>query len=191
MSGLEPEVGPDGRSRPRYGEYATPEEQQARMQQPQASAPTAPAAPPVAPPAPIVAHGEGARRGRPRTWDRVITFVLLAYGLFTVLSSIPTATNYATFASTFLEIFGVTQSLSDPSVGAAWGLAAALVLGVGWIVAFGLSWLSLRAGRVTFWIPLVLGIVCNIVSSLLLMVPLMTDQAVWTALQDAVVGQAR
>lgn len=188
MSGLEPETGPDGRVRPKYGEYATPEEQRARIRQPDAVVLPAPATPPVAP---IVSPGAASRRGRPRTWDRVLTVALLCYGLFTVFSSIPTATNYASFASTFLEIFGVTQSLADPSVGAAWGLAAALVLGIGWIAAFGLSWLSLRAGRVTFWIPLVVGIVCNVASSILLMVPLMTDQAVWAALQDAVVGQPR
>jgi energy-converting hydrogenase Eha subunit C len=37
MSDFAPETGPDGRPRPRYGEYATPEEQRARIAQPDAT----------------------------------------------------------------------------------------------------------------------------------------------------------
>jgi hypothetical protein len=114
----------------------------------------------------------------------MITFALLGYGLFTVLGSIPAAADYPQFAATFLGVFGVDQTLSDPAGARGWGLAAALVMGIGWLVTFALSWVNLRAGRITFWIPLVGGVVVNMVASLLLIVPLMTDSAVWNALQD-------
>lgn len=184
------------RPRPQYGEYATPEEQRARIRQPEASAALedgrSPSAPidqraPVDPviPGPVA----GTRPAtRPRFVDRVITFALLGYGLFTVLGSIPAATDYTQFATTFLQVFGVDQALSDPASARGWGLAAALVLGIGWVATLGLSWISLRAGRISFWIPLVGGVVFNLVSSVLLVAPLMADPAVWSALQDALVG---
>ncbi|WP_159501033.1 DUF6264 family protein [Microbacterium sp. 18062] len=180
------------RPRPQYGEYATPEEQRARIRQPDASAALEDGRSPSAPidqRAPVDPVIPGPVAGtRPRFVDRVITFALLGYGLFTVLGSIPAATDYTQFATTFLEVFGVDQALSDPAGARGWGLAAALVLGIGWVATLGLSWISLRARRVTFWIPLVGGIVVNLVSSVLLVAPLMADPAVWSALQDALLG---
>jgi hypothetical protein len=183
------------RPRPQYGEYATPEEQRARIRQPAASealsagqtpaaaavpGPAAPVAPPTAVAAPVVP--------RRRYVDRVITFALLAYGLITVLGSIPASTDYPQFAATFFEMLGVDATLSDPAAGRGWGLAAALVLGLGWLLTLALSWWNVRAGRLSFWIPLVGGLVFNMVSSLLLVVPLMTDPAVWNALQGSLLG---
>jgi len=186
-----PELGPDGRPRPKYGEYATPEEQRARIQQPAVTdalsggiAPeqAQPTPPPAAPP---VAGVPAVRRGS--MFDRVVTIALLAYGLFTVLTTIPAVADYSAFADVFLGQLGVDVALSDPGSARGWVLAANLVLGVGWVATAAVSWLNLRAGRITFWIPLVAGIVCTMLSSVLLIMPLMSDPAVWTALQDAVV----
>ena len=179
------------RPRPQYGEYATPEEQRARIRQPEPVAVTPPPPTPVAPAAVAAQPGRmGAPAApRPRFADRIVTFGLLGYGLFTVLGSIPAAADYGQFAANFLAMFGVDQALSDPAGARGWGLAAALVLGVGWVVTLGLSWMSVRAGRISFWIPLVGGVVCNMVSSALLVAPLMSDPAVWTALQDALTAR--
>lgn len=192
MSDYAPETGPDGRPRPKFGEYATPEEQRARIRQPDASAALSsgqapdevPPRSPAPGPAPVV------RRGRGRTIDRVATGVLLGYGLFIVLTSIPTVVDYSGFVSTFLSTLGVSASLADPGAGRGWAIAAALVLGIGWLAAVALSLANLRAGRITFWIPLVAGVVCNLVSSTLLIIPLVSDHAVWSAIEGALLGTA-
>lgn len=177
----------DPRPRPRYGEYATPEEQRARIRVPDPALmdPVPPAAPEQASvPAPVPAASAGPAPGRRpgRVWDRVLTWALLGYGLFTVLSSVTALMDYGAFAATFLEILGVDAELADPSAGAGWGIGAAVVLALGWVLTAVLSWFSLRAGRISFWIPLVGGMVFNFASGMLLLVPIMSDPAVWDAL---------
>lgn len=188
---------PDRPERPAYGEYATPEEQRARIQQPDATAalssgqsldtPT-PSAPPRHPgvPAPVVppASDPATPVRRPRTLDRVATFGLLGYGLFNVLTSIPAFTDYDTYANTLLGLMGVDAEFVGGGRG--WGLAAALVLGLGWLLTATVTWRHLRRGRVTWWIPLVGGVVFTLTASVLLMVPLFTDPTIWSALVNTV-----
>ncbi|MDO8382375.1 MAG: DUF6264 family protein [Microbacterium sp.] len=201
---------PDRPARPEYGEYATPEEQRARIQQPDAThalssgqsldAPAAPV-PPAPPygsasttppalsagaPAPVVPEASGPARPvrRPRTVDRIATFALLGYGLFNVLTSIPAFTEYSTYANTLLDIMGVDAEFSGGGRG--WGLAAAFVLGLGWLLTATLTWLNLRRGRITWWIPLVGGVVFTLTASVLLMVPLFSDPTIWNALVGSV-----
>ncbi|WP_460775062.1 DUF6264 family protein [Microbacterium sp. GXF7504] len=191
-----PEIGPDGRPRPKYGEYATPEEQRARIKEPAVSealsAGVTPAEVAAVPPAPVApaagaqsVAAASARRGS--VLDRVITIALLAYGLFTVLTTIPAVADYAAFADTLLATMGAEATLSDPGAARGWVLASNLILGVGWVATAALSWLNLRAGRVSFWIPLTAGIVFTMISSVLLIMPLMTDPAVWSAIQSVAV----
>ncbi|MFT4306444.1 MAG: DUF6264 family protein, partial [Microbacterium sp.] len=118
----------------------------------------------------------------------ILTLGLLGYGLFTVLTTIPTVADYGTFAANLLSTLGVDASLADPSAGRGWGIAASLVLGVGWIAAAAASWLSLRARHVSFWIPLAAGVLCNVISSMLLVVPLIADPTVWAALEHTFAG---
>lgn len=189
---------PDRPERPAYGEYATPEEQRARIQQPDATAALSSgqsldASPATAPPtaavsasapvAPPTSDSATAVR-RPRTLDRIVTFGLLGYGLFNVLTSIPAFTDYATYANTLLGLMGVDAEFVGGGRG--WGLAAALVLGLGWLLTATITWRNLRRGRVTWWIPLVGGIVFTLTASVLLMVPLFTDPAIWNALVTTV-----
>ncbi len=183
MSDATPTSTGDPRPRPQYGEYATPEEQRARIAgplppelegQPAASEP-APAQEP-APPA-DAGTDEGTTESAPRRRfvDRLVTYILLGYGLATVITSIPTLTAYSDYAATMFELLGVDAELADPAAGRPWGLAAALVLGLGWIATAALSWMSLRRRRVTWWIPVVGGILVNLVSSILMLVPLLAD----------------
>lgn len=190
MSDYAPETGPDGRPRPKFGEYATPEEQRARIQQPDAPAALSSGQAPDELPPRSPAPAPAAPRKRGRTIDRIATGVLLGYGLFIVLTSIPTVVDYSGFVSTFLSTLGVSASLADPAAGRGWAIAAALVLGIGWLAAVALSLANLRAGRITFWIPLVAGVVCNLVSSTLLIIPLVSDHAVWSAIEGALLGTA-
>ncbi|NNH05371.1 DUF6264 family protein, partial [Microbacterium ulmi] len=128
------------------------------------------------------------RRARPRTADRFATLALLVYGLITVVTAFPALVEYVGYAHTLLSALGVDAQLSDPAGARAWGVAAAIVLAVGWLATAALSFVSLRAGRLTWWIPLVAGVVFNTVSALLLLMPLVMDAAVWEALQSAIGG---
>lgn len=182
------------RPRPQYGEYATAEEQRARIRQPDAThaletGPPVMAAAEPAPAAPIAVGAAGAAGAppRPRTVDRIVTVALLAYGLFTVLSSFPAFLDYGAYAQAMFAVMGVDAELADPAAGRPWGIAAAVVLAVGWIATALLSWWSLRRGRVTWWIPLVAGVVFTFAAGMLMVVPLMNDPAVW----DALVGSLR
>lgn len=191
MSDDAPETGPDGRERPRYGEYATPEEQRARIRQPDVTwaletgegTTAAPASAPVAPAAAVPVPADPAK---PRTVDRIATAALLAYGLFTVITSAPRFADYTEFADIVLQAMGVDATLSDPAGARAWGIAAAAVLVLGWVAAALWSWTRLRAGRLAWWIPLVAGVVVNVVASVFMVVPLMTDPAVLDAITTVV-----
>ncbi len=197
MSGYGPEPGPDGRLRPRYGEYATPDEQRAHIREPQHAPQHAPQHDPVAGPHPAVAvpagrpspaaasaqHPAVAAVRSGHTADRIATFALLGYGLFTVVSAVPAYLDYAAYVKTFLGMIGVDAQLADPAAARGWGIAAAAVLVVGWLVTAIVSWRRLRSGRLTWWVPVVAGAVCMMVSGVLLTVPLTNDPAVWQAVQ--------
>lgn len=176
MSDARGDVPPSAGQRPpvpQFGEYATPEEQQRRIQATARPAPPSPAAAPV--PAPAAARpGLGV--------DRIITIGLLVYGLISTLTSIPQMADYAAYAENLLRMMGIDAALSDPAGARGWGVAAAIVTGLGWIVTAALSYLRMRAGRLAFWVPLVGAIVFLAISGVLLAVPLVSDPAIVDAL---------
>ncbi|MCR2812151.1 DUF6264 family protein [Microbacterium sp. zg.Y1090] len=189
----------DPRPRPQYGEYATPEEQRARIAQPDAtdalSSGVAPqagmhdASQPRGGSAPFPAEPATSAVARPtRMADRVITLALLAYGLVTVLVAAPQMLDVGAFAQTMFQTLGVDAQLADPESGRGWGVAAATALAGGWVLTAWLSWRSLAARRLTWWIPLVGGILFNFVSGTLMVIPIMNDPAAWEALQRTVSG---
>lgn len=177
------------RSRPQYGEYATPEEQRARIQQPapwqlEAVAPVmTDAVDPGIPSDPPVAAEK-----RQRPVDRIITFALLAYGLVNVISSVPAFLDYGAYAETILAAIGAEAEVSDPAGGRAWGIAAVIVLTIGWCATAVVSVWSMRAGRLTWWIPLVGGVVFIFLAGALMTIPLMNDPAVWQAVFESAGG---
>ncbi|QKJ19068.1 DUF6264 family protein [Microbacterium hominis] len=184
----------DPRPRPQYGEYATPEEQRARIQQPDvtaaldtgqvadAAAPVAAQVPAPAPAPAVVDEPPAPVRSRGRSVDRIATFALLAYGLINVVTSVPAFLDYFAYADLMFQTLGVDAVLSDPAGARGWGIAAAGVLAIGWMLVAWLSVASLRRGRLSWWIPLVGGVVFTVVAGMLMVVPLMTDPAVWAAL---------
>jgi hypothetical protein len=176
---------PDSPPRPQYGEYATPEEQKARIRQPDVTESLAAgrmAAPETVPPRTGASAVPTTAEHPVRRFDRIITFALLAYGLVTVITSIPAFADYGTYTDFVFEFMGIDAQLADPAAGRPWGIAAALVLAVGWLATAALSWWSVRRGRLTWWIPVVGGVVSMTVASFLLLVPMMGDQAVWDAI---------
>ena len=182
------------RPRPQYGEYATPEEQRARIAALGGAAPHpdvvepavvpgAPAGPPAGSGAPVHRHPEAPRptttAARPtRLADRVISVALLAYGLVTVLGAIPQLIDFVGFANTWMDMAGIEATLADPAAGRAWGIAAAIFYSVGWLATAMLTWWSLSRRRLSWWIPLVGAIVTFIIVSLLLAAPLLSDPGV-------------
>jgi hypothetical protein len=173
--------------RPQYGEYATPEEQRARIRQPDAA--MTPAAETVAqPPVTSAARAASAPAFEPRSrmTDRIVTFALLAYGFVNLITTFPALVDYSGYADTVFNMMGVDVELSDPAAGRPWGIAAALVLAIGWVITALVSWWSLRRGRRTWWIPVVGAIVFTVASGTLMLVPLMSDPAVWDVLVGSV-----
>ncbi|WP_341998304.1 DUF6264 family protein [Microbacterium sp. LWH7-1.2] len=184
MSDANAEPDPHSRPRPQYGEYATPEEQRARIQEP------APWQEPVAPimtdaPAGSIPSAPVVAETRQHPVDRIITFALLAYGLVNVITSVPAFLDYGTYAETMLGLMGVDAQLSDPAAGKPWAIAAALVLAIGWCLTTTLSVWNMRRSRVSWWIPLAGGIVFSLKAGALMVAPLTNDPAVWQALLDS------
>lgn len=184
----------DPRPRPQYGEYATPEEQRAHIRQPEVSRAldtTAPEDVPVSdpadlPPVPVTAAPEGRPAPRTRTVDRIVTFALLAYGLINVVSTVPTFLDYSAYADMMFTLLGVDAELADPAAGRPWGIAAAFVMSLGWLLTAALSWWSMRRGRLSWWIPIVAGVVFVFAAGTLMVIPLMSDPAAWDALLDSI-----
>ena len=171
--------------RPQYGEYATPEEQRARIRQPDAATVQAHEPAVAAAPVPTPAAASGAAPAvepRRRMIDRIVTFALLAYGLVNLVTTFPALLDYGSYADTIFKLMGVDVELSDPAAGRPWGIAAALVLAIGWAITALVSWWSLRRGRRTWWIPVVGAIVFTVISAAIMLVPLMSDPAVWDVL---------
>lgn len=182
----------DVRPRPQYGEYATPEEQRARIRQPDMTRlletgqdPDAldAAAPADSPSGAARPADPSVRRGR--FADRVATIALLIYGLVYIVTGIPAMLDYDSYVGTVLQVLGVDGRLSDPSAGQPWAIAAALVLAIGWMLTAWVSWRRLARDRVTWWIPLVAGIAFAFVSSILLMIPIVSDPTLWNAILDS------
>lgn len=180
----------DPRPRPQYGEYATPEEQRARIKQPDVGLVYEPAPVPEdapLPPAPTRSRPPApAATGRGRQVDRIVTFALLAYGLVNVISAFPALVDFASYTETMFDILGIDATLADPAAGRPWGIASAIVLALGWVITAVVSWWSLRRGRLTWWIPLAGGAVFIFASSMLALVPLMNDPAVWQAMVGSI-----
>lgn len=180
---------------PRYGEYASPDEQRARIQQPAfetlppppGTVPPAAAVPPLAPsgqfggPSPFAQAAASPRR----RIDLFATIGLLVYGLFTVLTSTPRLLDPAEYSATLFAALGIESGLSDPAAALPWGICAVLVLVFGWLATAGLSMRRLRAGRIAFWVPIVGGVVFNLIAAVLMTVAIFNDPGVWSALQTA------
>ncbi|HXH36870.1 MAG TPA: DUF6264 family protein [Plantibacter sp.] len=187
------------RPRPQFGEYASPEEQRARIAEPVDEqraeelgiAPVVPidAKPEPTlreqtrqapqPPAPDgssspVALPPGGRR--PVTGDRLATSILLGLGLIGLIVTMPNLLDLPGLIRPALVQLGVSGYSSDGLASAMGILALGLQIAI-WIAAVLLSSRSLRAGRLTFWIPLVAGVVANIVVVICLAIAMGTDPA--------------
>lgn len=192
MSDVEPRTPADEvRPRPQYGEYATPEEQRARIQRPEVTealeAGVAPQPKPVveqrasSKPAPMpVPTTRGGRI------DRIVTFGLLVYGLFSVVTTIIQLLNFPEYANNFARVFRVDATFTNLTAGYLWGAAAAAVTGIGWLLTALFTWRSMKRGRISFWIPIVGALISTIIAAVLSLIGMSSDPQFLSAVMGSV-----
>ncbi|WJS89756.1 DUF6264 family protein [Microbacterium testaceum] len=192
MSDTDPRTPSDeARPRPQYGEYATPEEQRARIRRPEVTealeAGVAPQPEPVAlsssaaKPAPMpVPTTRGGQI------DRIVTFGLLIYGLFSVVTSIIQLLNFPEYANNFARVFRVDATFTNLTAGYLWGAAAAAVTGIGWLLTATFTWRSMKRGRISFWIPIVGALISTIIAAVLSLIGMSSDPQFLSAVMGSV-----
>jgi len=158
------------RQAPRYGEYATPEEV-AEIRGADAP-PLVPVEPPPPPPIGRPMPGpppEGQRR--PTGWDGILTVGLLAFGAYNVLSGVVGFFDMRAFLSEVARAGGAGD-LDAP----AGSQPVGYVLAAAWVLLFAVSvvWSMrrLRHGRIAFWVPLLVGFVAIVGTSVVVLVVL-------------------
>lgn len=177
----------DERPRPQYGEYATPEEQRARIQQPAAgealSSGISPDAPSVIhPAAPIATTPVGAAPAvpmarAPRTWDRMLTILMLSLGAVNVLFSVVSYLNLSDSLAAAFTYAGITGEFTNFDSARTWGVISAVVLVVGFAATVFFAVRRLRRGRLTWWVPIVGAVITFAAVLVCFSVPLATDPA--------------
>lgn len=177
------------RPRPQYGEYATPEEQRARIQRPEVTeALDAGVAPQPEQPVPTAAPAPATRPGglRGPLWDRIITGALLAYGLVSTVSTIVQLLDFPRYAESAATILGVDATYTNLQAGYVWGAAAAFVYGVGWLATTVLTWRRLKRGRIAFWIPIAGFVATALIAGVCVTLALVGDQQFMSAIIGSV-----
>ncbi|WP_404433676.1 DUF6264 family protein [Microbacterium lacus] len=174
--------GSDSRRRPAYGEYATAEEQRARIQQPAITEALDHGLPPGAAVAPSEQPVAAAsvRETPARTVDRLITAVLLGIGFVNVVVSVQSffdVTSTFTRAMETMGIPGEFTNVSGPTGAAVWGAVAGISMVIGYVLTALVSWRRVRGGRRAWWIPLVGAVITYVVVTACLTVPVMADPA--------------
>lgn len=184
----------DPRPAPQYGEYATPEEQRARIRLPDATgrletghAPVQPAPQPWGPPAPQAAppaqpwapprSGAQASAAGARPGDRLATMILLGVGLVYVLLSSVSLFDLPDALTQAMHTLGVPGEFTNVDSARLWGIVAAVVLLVGYAGTAAIALRRLRRGRLSWWIPLVGAVVTFAVVYGLMTIPILGDPA--------------
>ncbi|KQR66491.1 DUF6264 family protein [Frigoribacterium sp. Leaf172] len=183
-----PAAARDERPRPRYGEYApegwvnpvAPVESSTESSAPstaqQGPSPAVRSDAPAAgtwgaPPRPAVNDSTGGRR-----FDRVATFVLLGIGLYSVVSNVVMASS---FSSALLSAMSGAGYSTDAFTSQDALQRVGVIIAVSTVAAFAVTLIwSLRrlaARKVTFWVPLSIGVVMSIVQMVLVLGVLFGD----------------
>jgi len=106
-----------------------------------------------------------------------VTWALLAYGAVNVVLSIASFLDLAGVADMTYRVMGIPGSFTDTAAAHGWGIAAAIVLVLGYALTAWLALRTMRRGRRSWWIPVVGAVATTIVVSVCVSVPLMTDPA--------------
>ncbi|WP_440711195.1 DUF6264 family protein [Herbiconiux sp. YIM B11900] len=186
----------DERPKPKYGELA-PEGwvwQPPKDAVPEVGTPAAPAAqtPPAAPVVPstrpVDAGVPGSANVAPgavpaRRGDRIATLILLAAGLLATVNMVTSFLTLPSVMQQFMDLQGIAGVYSgDATASSAGAVGAAVLLAVYALTAL-VSVQRLRAGKLTFFVPIigaVLGLLINIV---VVVVALLADPSILAAMQ--------
>jgi hypothetical protein len=169
----------EARERPEYGEYATPEEQAEAMGTP--TAPFVEAA--IVEPAALAEASAAIVTPQPRRWDLVLTIALVVLGAYGVFNGFASNADLAYSITQAYTALGYDGQFPDIERANAVGLTLNIVQPILLALAVLLSGLSLRRGRVTFYIPLAAGVLSTIVSGILLMTLIYSDPGFWAFAQ--------
>ncbi len=186
---------PDPRPRPRYGEYATPEQQRASIKAPEKNPHYAP--PPVADaahdaPAGVAPHlGTPSPTDRPvaavlrHPFDRAVTIALLVLGLYNVITTMIGRGSIAAQIDQAYRSMGLAGDYAvTPLTGTVADVIAIASL-VLWVIAAALAGWFIVRGRVAFWIPLVAGVVAGVLSAVGYLILFLHDPAFVAYVQQA------
>jgi hypothetical protein len=111
-----------------------------------------------------------------RRWDRILTSALLALAVLNVLTGIPAMLDLPETLSTYYRTFGM-GSYTSVALASGVGIAINVSQVVLLIVTVLLTTASLRAHRISFWIPLTAGVISTILISVLFSVAMSGDPA--------------
>ncbi len=160
------------RPRPAYGEYATPEEQRARMGLPEQAASVEPDPVPAAP----TATPPAVRASRSPA-DRTITLVLLVMGAVNVIFSAPGLFSVGASLALTYDAAGIPGEFTNTQAADTWGSIAGVVLIAGYLITALAAWRRLQTGKLSWWVPVVGAVVCYAIVVACLMVPIAGDPA--------------
>jgi hypothetical protein len=182
-----PRSAPAPRPRPQFGELATPDEQRAAIAVP----------PDVAAPESVPVAETPKRQAAPQSLadqtstadgmvkapaDRFVSWALLGLGLFNILTTsaalidLPGAIDQF-FAADDLDPYGPV------TIGRALGIGALVVTVLLWILALVLVQRRVNAGKISWWIPVVAGVVASIVVLVCVGGAMMIDPSVFDYIQ--------
>jgi len=142
------------RPAPRYGEYATPEEVAAAR----GPLPVEPSDPVSRLAAPIPASAPSRRTPppSPRRTNNLVTTLLLIFGIWNTLGSIPSYLDFDAALSQAFEILGYGP-VAFGAVAHTAGIVLLVVSSLVLVVAIGVSFRLMRDGRRSVWVPLAAG----------------------------------
>jgi hypothetical protein len=111
-----------------------------------------------------------------RPWDRGVTAALLAFGAYSVVSSIPGLIGFSGIMTELYSTAGYGEYTNTPLADGV-GVAIIVAQSVLFIATVWLSVRRLRAGRVAFFVPLAGGAIAGVVIFALLIVAMAGDPA--------------
>jgi len=143
------------------------------------SAPDAPARPAPGAPAPVPVAGTQ----RPRTADRVITIVLLVLGAYGALNSGFSLLNMHAQIAEAAAILGLEDFTVAEGITTLGTVGAIIILAL-YAVVLIFSVQRLRAGKLTFWVPLSAGVLSVIVVMVFVMIGFTQSPELMQAMSD-------
>jgi uncharacterized protein DUF6264 len=161
--------------RPQYGEYATPEEV-AEARGPLPVEPTDPvsrlAAPIASPVSERAAKAPGAA-SHPRQGNNMFTVLLLVFGIWVTVTSIPSYLDFGAVLSQGFEILGY-GTVNFGAIAHTAGIVLLVISLLILIAAVGVSFRLMRDGRRSIWVPLVAAAL-NQLATLIVMAVIVAD----------------